>query len=386
MHQHAELAVPLDIIDSVADLIDNRSDLLSLALTCRFFTKRLIPSVLDYCEIRAPFEARYLWKHLAENTRLARRVRTLRVVTEDYKLPKEIKPEERGVDEDGQLEEVFLQSVRCMSHLVTFRWMDPHLRRWSFNRVGYDQLWDVFSVSCPRLRHLELCDNVNVLSEEALVGRSGRLSTLDTLWSCKYRVSFQGISGSWRLSPVFITNFISHSSSLRSLDLIAISLAVHISPLGPQFGEMVLPSLSSPNTLSRFLRLNSTLESLALDSPYSLQSLVTGDLPNLHHFWSVGSQWATVCLTMPPMRELYGTFGNFFDQNILDAFRSVSRTLTTLYIYLCCIDSKPPVHDIDNPFPGFHRDVAHALSETLRGVDIQYRGALSDGYFSSRHW
>ncbi|KDQ56172.1 hypothetical protein JAAARDRAFT_133053, partial [Jaapia argillacea MUCL 33604] len=76
MHRsHVPLTLPFELIDLVADLIDGHSDLLSLALTCRSLNKHLIPSVLDYHEIRAPFEARSLWNHLVKDTRLARRVR-----------------------------------------------------------------------------------------------------------------------------------------------------------------------------------------------------------------------------------------------------------------------------------------------------------------------
>ncbi|KDQ56166.1 hypothetical protein JAAARDRAFT_99624, partial [Jaapia argillacea MUCL 33604] len=68
------LLLPLELIDSVTDLIDGCSDLLSLALTCRSLNKHLIPSVLNYHEIRAPFEAQSLGNHLVENARLSGQV------------------------------------------------------------------------------------------------------------------------------------------------------------------------------------------------------------------------------------------------------------------------------------------------------------------------
>ncbi|KDQ56193.1 hypothetical protein JAAARDRAFT_208367 [Jaapia argillacea MUCL 33604] len=390
-HTHAPLALPFELIDLVADLIDDRSDLLSMALTCQSLNKHLIPSVLDYREIRAPFEGPYLWNHLAKNTHLARRVRTLRVVTEGYtpKLPKGI--EEGGaIHEDGQHEEVFLRATFCTSQLVTFEWSDQRVRGLSFNRVSYDQLWDILVVSCPRLRNLDVCDNVNVLSEDSLVGRSGRLSAVNTLWYCKYTISFCGIRPLWRLSPAFVTNVVAHNPSLRCLDLIVPSLEEHLSPLGDEFGEILLPSLTSfslycftfasPTTLSRFLRLNSTLESVALDSPYSLQSLAKGDLPNLHHFWSKDAQWTSVCLAMPPIWELHCVFDGLEDREVLNAFNSVSSTLKFTYIYW----TGYRVHDIENPFPRFGRDVSNALCETLRAIHIEYRGNLNNGYWASR--
>ncbi|KDQ49697.1 hypothetical protein JAAARDRAFT_101049, partial [Jaapia argillacea MUCL 33604] len=69
--------VPLETINSIIDLIDDRSDILSLALTCKSFAKHLIPSILDYREIRAPFELSQIWRHLANNPTLARRVREI---------------------------------------------------------------------------------------------------------------------------------------------------------------------------------------------------------------------------------------------------------------------------------------------------------------------
>ncbi|KDQ56203.1 hypothetical protein JAAARDRAFT_195393 [Jaapia argillacea MUCL 33604] len=65
---------------------------------------------------------------------------------------------------------------------------------------------------------------------------------------------------------------------------------------------------------------------------------------------------------MPPIRELHYAFNDLEDRVVLNAFNSVSSTL--------------------------NRDVAHALCETLRAVNIEYRDNLTegDGYWSSRPW
>ncbi|KDQ49685.1 hypothetical protein JAAARDRAFT_616176 [Jaapia argillacea MUCL 33604] len=174
--------VPLETIDSIIDLIDDRSDILSLSLTCKSFARYLIPSILDYREIRAPFEMSQIWEHIADNPILARRVRKVRV-TEDLSaraLPWTI---ERGIRQSGRIELAegdeaegsFFDGLASMFRLVSFHWGSPVRRdscRYTFNRDGYDEVWGILADFCPGLKHLEISDVVNVLSDAALERRS----------------------------------------------------------------------------------------------------------------------------------------------------------------------------------------------------------------------
>ncbi|KDQ55250.1 hypothetical protein JAAARDRAFT_101724, partial [Jaapia argillacea MUCL 33604] len=69
------LDLPRELFDAVVDGIDDRVDVLSLALTCRHAHSSLVPDVVDFREISAPVGYHVLWDHLASHPELARHVR-----------------------------------------------------------------------------------------------------------------------------------------------------------------------------------------------------------------------------------------------------------------------------------------------------------------------
>ncbi|KDQ53583.1 hypothetical protein JAAARDRAFT_97203, partial [Jaapia argillacea MUCL 33604] len=73
------LWLPIELVDHIIDFLDDCSDILSLALTCRLLAKRLIPSVLEYREITTTINLEALWSHLADSPSLARNIRALHI-------------------------------------------------------------------------------------------------------------------------------------------------------------------------------------------------------------------------------------------------------------------------------------------------------------------
>ncbi|KDQ53579.1 hypothetical protein JAAARDRAFT_429263 [Jaapia argillacea MUCL 33604] len=131
------LALPLELVDGIVDFVDDRPDILSLALTCRFLTDRLIPSVLDYREIATSIQPKALWTQLAENPSLAQNIRVLRIkelVGGALKIPRvfRLPPDERFVPDTTvlplligignvkfTLSLVIIQSWRCCTKGVS---------------------------------------------------------------------------------------------------------------------------------------------------------------------------------------------------------------------------------------------------------------------------
>ncbi|KIJ35103.1 hypothetical protein M422DRAFT_106464, partial [Sphaerobolus stellatus SS14] len=66
---------PFELLEGVADNVDEPKDLFSLALTCKSLSELVIPNHLDYQIIQcSPADTR-VWEHLIENRRLASRVK-----------------------------------------------------------------------------------------------------------------------------------------------------------------------------------------------------------------------------------------------------------------------------------------------------------------------
>ena len=77
-----------DILEQILDDIDLRPDLLSLALTCRFFATYVLPDRLDYHTLVVTPYHEALWENLCAHPQLARLVHNLTL----YDDPLQVKP------------------------------------------------------------------------------------------------------------------------------------------------------------------------------------------------------------------------------------------------------------------------------------------------------
>ena len=81
------LHLPQDTLELIAEALDDRPDLLSLALTCSTWKCIIIPRHLEYREILLSVDHLYIWKHLAERPSLAANVRRLVISDSEFYHP-----------------------------------------------------------------------------------------------------------------------------------------------------------------------------------------------------------------------------------------------------------------------------------------------------------
>lgn len=79
--------LPLDALELIAEWLDDRPDLLSLALTCSTWKSIIIPRHLEYREISLSVDHFYIWRHLAERPSLASNVRKLVISDSEGSVP-----------------------------------------------------------------------------------------------------------------------------------------------------------------------------------------------------------------------------------------------------------------------------------------------------------
>jgi hypothetical protein len=77
------LRLPIDALELIAEWLDDRPDLLSLALSCSTWKNIIIPRHLEYREISLSVDHDLIWRHLAERPSLASNVRRLVISDSD---------------------------------------------------------------------------------------------------------------------------------------------------------------------------------------------------------------------------------------------------------------------------------------------------------------
>ncbi|TFY66794.1 hypothetical protein EVG20_g4298 [Dentipellis fragilis] len=81
------LALPAELLCSVAFFLDTPHDLLSFALTCHTFNDIAIPRHIDYRVVRCNLRCYDVWSHLTARPDLARGIRSVEVVDDEVKAP-----------------------------------------------------------------------------------------------------------------------------------------------------------------------------------------------------------------------------------------------------------------------------------------------------------
>lgn len=132
-----------DATEHLLDSIDTTRDLLSLALTSRFWAELIIPRHIEYRKLHLDASDLHLplWAHLAERKDLAKNIREVRMTNIGRsweRLPTTLVPPVVLPLAEHQLEDrpdvVFLRAFQNFEHLESFKWqcrcfvsfMDPH--------------------------------------------------------------------------------------------------------------------------------------------------------------------------------------------------------------------------------------------------------------------
>ncbi|KDQ58298.1 hypothetical protein JAAARDRAFT_193711 [Jaapia argillacea MUCL 33604] len=339
------LTVPPELLDNIVDFIDDRRDILSLALGSHFFMARLIPSVLDYREIVAEYDDKRLWSRLSRNPLLARNVRTLTIdlLTEQYRLPRISPAELSGSEDDEGSEASALDALSCMTGLLRLYW------HWdsdaSLESAGMNPLFTSLYASCPNLSTLSIFEVVDAESRGmGLVDRNSQLSLLRNLESFRY--TLLSIEPRPVVPLVFLVTFLSGHPHLHHLDLdLSVTPLSHYEALA----ETHLPRLRTfkfracqfpPDIFQSFLSGNRAIEVLdvSIFGSYRpiFQGLQEGSVPSLREVTCARGLWRSLCFAKPPLRHLTGLLGGEYGGNWADfqALEDVSETLESVTLSL----------------------------------------------------
>ncbi|KDQ63961.1 hypothetical protein JAAARDRAFT_682744 [Jaapia argillacea MUCL 33604] len=341
------LSIPLELVHSIVDKLDKPSDILALALTCRFLKDILIPFVLNYREIVTVWETRYfpLWKRLAQDPSLAQNVRNLRVEVDLPGPPITIVDSDESTPES--LEITIFQGLGHMSNLVEFSWSRSYGS--SFVSIDFNTLFATLRNSCPMLNTLNLWDRVipNAAAQEELTSRNASLCQLRDIESFTYKVFLYDSIALQQVSPPHLIKFLSLNPSLR---VVRLELDWSHPEEQESIGDLHLPSLQTfeftgfqlqhRSTIPRFLSNHPSLEIVKTDAAFRVDDFSVGALPNLREFQlqRLNAGWINLCLGGPPLRVLNGIWleeGEIYGNDSLEfkALQRVSSTLETVYVF-----------------------------------------------------
>ncbi|KAH9001928.1 hypothetical protein EDB86DRAFT_3074722 [Lactarius hatsudake] len=139
------LRLPLDTLELIAEALDDRPDLLSLALTCSTWKSIIIPRHLEYREILLSVDHLSIWKHLAERPSLAANVR--RLVISDFEFYP-LRHSSSLCDQQSDYPFVALRNMRLLKTLEF-----ENIYRWC---QGSPDVLSLFLAHIPTVEHLVL--------------------------------------------------------------------------------------------------------------------------------------------------------------------------------------------------------------------------------------
>ncbi|EIW81224.1 hypothetical protein CONPUDRAFT_73011 [Coniophora puteana RWD-64-598 SS2] len=155
---------PTEILDGIMFYLDNKRDLLSLALACKRMHGVIFPRHFEYRVIRAKPSSLRVWNHLIVHRSLARNVRKLEIMDERSAEP-EVVPSgimttdtdvESSDDELGmhvKQERLLVAAIAKMSSLRSFQWSCNH------SPVAIDAVWPTL-LKCQSISEVEINDNL----------------------------------------------------------------------------------------------------------------------------------------------------------------------------------------------------------------------------------
>lgn len=166
VHDRKLTLLPTETLDNIASLVYSRSDLQSLAHTCRRMYDVVIRRHFDYRVIKAKIGSKRVWHHLSIHSGLARNIRHLEILDEsssdaETRIPSSITITDADVEDrwDGadllaQWEKAIVCAIAGMQGLESFAWSQSRAR--SF--ISLETLWSTLC-SLPRLTVVDLNDS-----------------------------------------------------------------------------------------------------------------------------------------------------------------------------------------------------------------------------------
>ncbi|KDQ56655.1 hypothetical protein JAAARDRAFT_194636 [Jaapia argillacea MUCL 33604] len=349
------LTLPLELVNSIIDRVDNPADILALALTCRLLKEILIPYILDYRELHVDWRSSAaLWIHLVCHPAFGQNVRKLHVHRNSRALLRVPRITEEGNIEGSdaeaiRIEDTFFQALKLMSGLVSFTW-DLGWAYWK--PADFNSLFEILGRSCPMLTSMDFSDIVDSQSKEAkeegLARRYAGFCSIRNIETFRYELIINGPKFVYgMIAPTYIVRFLSTNPFLRIVRLAINKGDSHESTFDSCFGDVLLPSLhtleigefdfADENTFPRFLSRNPSIVVLKTEYEFAAELLSLGDLPNLREFDCLGDCWVDLCLVKPPLRVLNGVWidGEEYGVNSrgFQALKAASSTLETIHIW-----------------------------------------------------
>lgn len=156
--------LPTEILDAVAFCVDDKRDLLALALTCRRMYSVVFPRHYDYRIVKCKVSSLRVWNHLIVRRGLARNVRQLEVLDERSTVPETIPCDIETSDTDlessddelemhAKQERYLAAALARMTALVSFTWSCSHLP------ISVESLWPIL-MKCQTLQQVTVKDNL----------------------------------------------------------------------------------------------------------------------------------------------------------------------------------------------------------------------------------
>ncbi|KDQ54945.1 hypothetical protein JAAARDRAFT_196320 [Jaapia argillacea MUCL 33604] len=421
------LRFPSEVVHNVIDFVDDRQQVLALALTCQFLKTTLIPDHLDYRVLKVSFSNLDLLERLIARPSLARNVRSISICHGPHcSSPMDDRHQcSHSADGEAVAERVLCSAFGLMGNLTRLEW-------WLLRpRYTKDLIWETIKESCPRLRELvvrefEHCQRSVSLSklvefrnlEEVEMDLAFRpdmpspvnhlrtlLAHCPTLHTLKltFTAAQPHIQTLFSLEDIFL-----HASlpRLRSLQLrgVCSDPSIFKSFLGRhptienlatircadrEWGfeegmftivdETTLPNLHtlvmmlSSAILASFLIRHPAIEYVSFDGNQSTDSsplftqLPIGSLPNLREFECYHDEALAICDSAPPIETL-GVLNAervpFESEATVQALQKVATTLRTIYFEGL----------EDSPF-----DVAEMLRRKVPGVTSEWKRFRAPG-------
>lgn len=164
---------PNEILDMIAFHIDNRKDLLSLALTCQRLRDIVLPRHLEYRFIQCRPSSERLWRHLIAHPLLACNVRRLHIIDEMSKdvevIPSRVAEETPVVEARNQELDrhiihqcLIIEALARMTTLTTFSWSC------NSSLITFDDVSPTL-FTCEMLKEVDITDN-HIFSARSING------------------------------------------------------------------------------------------------------------------------------------------------------------------------------------------------------------------------
>ena len=155
---------PTEILDGIVFYLDNKRDLLSLALSCKRMHGVVFPRHYEYRVIRAKPSSLSIWNHLIVHRSLARNVRKLEVMDERSAEPEvvpsgvltsdtDIESSDDELSMHVKQERLLVAAIAKMSSLRSFRWSCNH------SPIIIDGIWPTL-LKCQSINEVEINDNL----------------------------------------------------------------------------------------------------------------------------------------------------------------------------------------------------------------------------------